>query len=124
MIAGDVPEDRLFCVQSGAMYSQFRVTLSKFLKSKIRITRVEIYCWLSPYTSFSPVRLRLLAGSLSTFVQVNGPLVRSLFTNLHTSCPIRANHVRSIKIMAKQRQVVTTCPIFEIRRSKFTSLAV
>ena len=59
------------------------------VKSKILITGVEIHYRLPPYKPLSPLCLRWLADSPSTFVHVNGPVVRLLFSNLHTSCPIR-----------------------------------
>lgn len=61
----------------------------KRVKLKILITGVEIHYRLPPYKLLSPICLRWLADSRSTFVHVNGPVVRLLFSNLHTSCPIR-----------------------------------
>ena len=54
----------------------------------------------------SSVRPRRLVDSLSTFVHVNGLLVRLLFSNLHTFCPIR---LPSRVINKNNGQAASTC---------------
>lgn len=89
----------------------------KIIESRIRITGVET----ATLYAVKPLSPAAIGCCVSTFVHVNGSLVRLLFTNLHTSCPIRILSRVGNKNNEKQRQLVSTSPIFEIRCSKFTS---